>query len=168
MFRIEQAIKKARRQNGQPGGNQEVLRLQSLLSEAQGVLSSQPALPSLSMQDPRSHEHEQPSYRTDQVTQSAPAVGNPASDDNYAVDDAENPLQLLARASDITTSPFSAPQTSSYIPSITAQIPSQDPHWKHDLQAFFGPFRPSLDIGEDIDPIALGLVSFEEADVLFN
>lgn len=168
MFRIEQAIKKARAESGQPGGNQEVFRLQSLLSEAQGVLAGQPALPSLSLQDPRSHEHGQSSYRAGQIPQSAPAVGNPPSDDNYAVDDAENPLQLLARASDISTPPFPVSQTSTYIPSMTAQLPSQDPHWKDDLQAFFGPFRPSLDIGEDIDPIALGLVSFEEADVLFN
>jgi hypothetical protein len=36
-----------------------------------------------------------------------------------------------------------------------------------DLQTFFGPFRPSLDVGEDIDPIDLGLVTEDESEALF-
>jgi hypothetical protein len=37
-----------------------------------------------------------------------------------------------------------------------------------DLRVFFGPFSPHLDIGDDIDPIGMGLVTFNETDVLFN
>jgi hypothetical protein len=37
-----------------------------------------------------------------------------------------------------------------------------------ELQAFFGPFRPSLDVGTDIDPIDLGLATEEEANTLFQ
>ena len=168
VFRIEQAIKKSRSQ-GSAADDPEVIRLQTLLSEAQQVIAvqaSQDALPELSMQNPGSHATTQPVYRPDQVRQQFPPTVTPASDDNYAVDDAENPLQLLARASDISTPPFQPSHSSNFMPSASMQI--QDPHWKDDLQAFFGPFRPSLDVGQDIDPIDLGLVTFEEADVLFN
>lgn len=83
-------------------------------------------------------------------------------DDHFSVDDAENPLQLLARASDL-----SAPShpTSTSIHTATSYNPASSGDRK--LRAFFGPFRPSLDIGVDIDPIDLGLVTKEEATILF-
>jgi hypothetical protein len=172
VFRIEQAIKKSRSQGNQAADDQEVIRLQTLLSEAHEVLAGQTAkdaLPSpLSMQDPESRSNRQPAYRLDQVRHPLPPIGNPSPDDNYAVDDAENPLQLLARASDISTPPFQQSHSSNFMPSAIAQLPPPDPHWRDDLQAFFGPFRPSLDIGKHVDPIDLGLVTFEEADALFN
>ena len=37
-----------------------------------------------------------------------------------------------------------------------------------ELQAFFGPFRPSLDVGPDIDPIDMGLATEVEANTLFQ
>jgi hypothetical protein len=37
-----------------------------------------------------------------------------------------------------------------------------------ELQAFFGPFRPSLDVGSDIDPIDMGLATEVEANTLFQ
>jgi hypothetical protein len=171
VFRIEQAIKKSRTQGSQAEDDPEVIRLQSLLHEAHEALAGQTAkdaMPSLSMQDPGSRPNGQSSYRADQVRPPLPPAVNPASDDNYAVDDAENPLQLLARASDISTPPFQQPHASNFMPSASTPLLPPDPHWKDDLQAFFGTFRPSLDVGEDIDPIDLGLVTFEEADVLFS
>ena len=36
------------------------------------------------------------------------------------------------------------------------------------LRDFFGPFRPSLDNGVDVDPIEMGLVTPEETTALFN
>ena len=80
-------------------------------------------------------------------------------DDNFSVDDAENPLQLLARASDLSASN----KPTSYLspPRFPGAVGDQQ------LRDFFGPFRPSLDIGEDIDPIELGLVTEEEAAILF-
>lgn len=73
------------------------------------------------------------------------------------LDSAENPLQLLARASDLSAS----------------QQYAQSPHSAFsrtdtDLQSFFGPFQPKLDVGEDIDPIDMGYVNHEEAELLFN
>ena len=175
MFRIEQAIKKSRSRGNQAADDPEAIRLQSLLSEAHEVLAGKTAkdtlpLP-LQMQNSGSRSNRPPTYRPNQVRQPLPPVGNPASEDNYAVDDAENPLQLLARASDISTPPFQPFQpshSSSFMQSISTPPPPPDPHWKDDLQTFFGPFRPSMDVGEDVDPINLGLATFEEADALFS
>ncbi|KAH7363769.1 hypothetical protein BKA65DRAFT_121581 [Rhexocercosporidium sp. MPI-PUGE-AT-0058] len=88
-----------------------------------------------------------------------PVAETESPDDNFSVDDAENPLQLLARASDL-----SAPTNqASYLspPRFPGAVGDQQ------LRDFFGPFRPSLDVGTDIDPIELGLVTEEEAVILF-
>ena len=37
-----------------------------------------------------------------------------------------------------------------------------------EIQAFFAPAQVHLDVGPDVDPVSLGLVSEEEADKLFN
>lgn len=82
------------------------------------------------------------------------------------LDGAENPLQLLAHASDL-----SAAQNLQYaLPgqSPLSIISRADSRRETDLQAFFGPLVPKLDVGEDIDPISMGYVSHEEADLLFN
>lgn len=89
------------------------------------------------------------------------------TNDNFAVDDAENPLQLLARASDLSVPSGQAPYAAGILSSVS-HPPRTEFGKDHDLQAFFGPFRPSLDLGEDIDPIDMGLVTVEETDVLFN
>lgn len=121
------------------------------------------------MQDAGTRVTRHPVYRPEAVRQPLPPIVAPATtDDNYSVADAENPLQLLARASDISTPPFQQQShaASNFVQPAPAQL--ADARWKDDLQAFFGPFRPSLDVGEDMDPIDLGLVTAEEADALFN
>ena len=82
-----------------------------------------------------------------------PVVANPNTD---GLDDAENPLQLLARASDLHV-PSTKP--------LEHSISSGDP--LH-IKSYFAPVRAKLDIGEDFDPIDLGLVSLEEAEMLFS
>jgi hypothetical protein len=79
-----------------------------------------------------------------------------AGDDGYQVHDAENPLQLLARASDLSGANL-------------VTLPVVRPATKVDraLKSFFGPFRPSLDNGAEIDPIEMGLVTVEETSALF-
>jgi hypothetical protein len=88
-------------------------------------------------------------------------------DDHFSVDDAENPLQLLARASDLSGPPNQA----SYTPNLRSPI-SFSRHVSagrdQDLQNFFGPFRPSLDIGSENDPIDMGLVTEGESVALFR
>jgi len=86
-------------------------------------------------------------------------------DDQFAVDDAENPLQLLARASDLSAPSNQTPYT---LP--TPLSGPRNPLTGRDqkLRDFFGPFRPSLDVEPDIDPMDMGLVTEEEAAVLFT
>ena len=84
-----------------------------------------------------------------------------------AVDDAENPLQLLARASYLQDSPDSRNGKS---PLSMRAAASRDKRHEGDqsLYAFFAPARARLDIGDEVDPVALGLVSDEEASTLFS
>ncbi|RFU26097.1 hypothetical protein B7463_g10243, partial [Scytalidium lignicola] len=87
---------------------------------------------------------------------------------SFAFDDAENPLQLLARASDLSLPRNPLSSTSNSI--LTAIPPTSATYTAKDetLRTFFGPFRPRLDIGEDIDPVEMGYITLEEADVLFT
>lgn len=75
---------------------------------------------------------------------------------NVALDDAENPLQLLARASDLADT-------------ATKQLHMPPPLVETgELRRFFGPFQPRLDVGSDIDPIDGGLVTQEEVTLLIK
>lgn len=88
------------------------------------------------------------------------------TEESLAIDDAENPLQLLARASYIQPSPESrhgfSPQQLP-LPSGRTQLQPED-----EIQAFFAPAQAKLDVGDDVDPVTLGLVTDEEAQSLFN
>ena len=91
-------------------------------------------------------------------------------EDSFTVDDAENPLQLLARASNLQLSP--TPAAPGSFPAETArrgnrrQKPGDD--GTSDIQSFFTGVRVNLDVGEDIDPIDMGLVTEAEAEELFE
>lgn len=89
------------------------------------------------------------------------------TEESLAIDDAENPLQLLARASYIQPSPESwhgySPQQ---IPLPANRGQGGEP--EDELQAFFAPACGKLDVGDDIDPVKLGLVTDEEAQSLVN
>ena len=84
-------------------------------------------------------------------------------DEHLNLDDAENPLQLLARTSELL---------SSIGPQLVAGSGrnSQKPGSgrNNDLQRFFGSFQPRLDVGEELDPIDLGLLTLAEAEALFS
>ena len=94
-------------------------------------------------------------------------------DDDGAVDDAENPLQLLARASYFQ--PAEEPRKKDTPPQLPTVAVHQRPHLRppeksrvNDVQRFFSSAKANLDVGDDIDPISLGLVTMEEADTLFS
>jgi hypothetical protein len=92
-------------------------------------------------------------------------------DDGYALEDAENPLQLLARASDLPISPRNMPAAPDHLSPIAASNQTGqkgEQSRNQELRVFFGPLRPNLDTGEDIDPIDMGYVTSSETDVLFN
>lgn len=86
-------------------------------------------------------------------------------DEHLNLDDAENPLQLLARTSELLSS-IEPQQTLAMGSAYHAQKPG--PAWGSDLQRFFGSFQPRLDVGEDLDPIELGLLTLPEAEALFS
>jgi hypothetical protein len=88
-----------------------------------------------------------------------------ASDDQQALDDAENPLQLLARASDLR---LTSPQSSDYLFTPSISHMGSDADQQSDIHRFFLPIKASLDRGSEYDPIDLGLVTEEEAQLLLS
>ncbi len=108
-------------------------------------------------------EEEQPAQRS-------VASQSQVAEESLAVDDAENPLQLLARASDLHVSPQSgnlpAPSPDSVIRS-SPHIHDQDKNLA-EVEKFFKSGQFNLDSGPDLDPIELGLVTSEEAESLFS
>ncbi|KAF1996398.1 hypothetical protein P154DRAFT_579994 [Amniculicola lignicola CBS 123094] len=89
-----------------------------------------------------------------------------SGEDQLALDDAENPLQLLARASDLRiTSPQVIDPTISTPSSRNYLGESND---GSDIHRFFLPMKASLDVGPDLDPIDLGLLTKEEAEMLMS
>ncbi|KAK1760119.1 protein priB [Echria macrotheca] len=90
------------------------------------------------------------------------------AEESLAVDDAENPLQLLARASDLHVSP--KPNDVS-IREVTPHARARHHHKQIDkiseVEKFFKLSQFSLDVGPDLDPVELGLMSMEEAESLF-
>ncbi|EHL02080.1 hypothetical protein M7I_2035 [Glarea lozoyensis 74030] len=144
VYRIEQAIKK-HKTNGSHSINDQMNQLQGLLSSAQQLL-------------PETQSEEQDEYQRDDSSSSPQQnlTANEGGNDGFAVQDAENPLQLLARASDLSGS------------ANAISLPITRPLNKGDkaLRSFFGPFRPSLDNEPDIDPIEMGLVTVEETSAI--
>ncbi|KAK8060568.1 hypothetical protein PG996_010498 [Apiospora saccharicola] len=107
-----------------------------------------------SLETPRSH--------TDQGS------SRKVEDDQLNLDDAENPLQLLARTSELLSSITAQSQGAgpSRFPSganANRTAPSDN-----DLQKFFGRFQARLDVGDELDPIDLGLLTLAEAEALFS
>ncbi|KAF1985964.1 Zn(II)2Cys6 transcription factor [Aulographum hederae CBS 113979] len=89
-------------------------------------------------------------------------------DESLDVDDAENPLQLLARASDIRVS-----QKLSAVPDLgrnqhVAGSSVAEARQESAVRRFFLPPKANLDVRSDLDPIDLGLVTVEEAENLFG
>jgi hypothetical protein len=146
VYRIEQAIKK-HKTNGARADEDQIHHLKGLLETAQNLV-------------PEHQNEERGEFQRDESSSSSqknPAM-NEGGDDSFSVHDAENPLQLLARASDLTT------QTNTNILPVMRTATQSD----QGLRNFFGPFRPSLDNEADTDPIEMGLVTLEETSALFT
>ncbi|OKL58150.1 hypothetical protein UA08_06836 [Talaromyces atroroseus] len=135
LHQIEQAIKKSKTSATEDGDDamKVVSHLQDLLDKAQRQLASR-----------RSHSP------VELLQPQEPKEDSVNTNDGLALDDAENPLQLLARASDLQL----APLTLNY----SARA----------VDSFFVPIKANLDIGPHLDPVDLGLVTFKEANRLFG
>lgn len=101
-----------------------------------------------------------------------PSPREASAEESLALDDAENPLQLLARASDLQLSPTGvrhAPK-SQLPPVLAPSTLQQEGNDRGQLSAksFFVPARANLDVGPELDPVDLGLVTFDESESLFS
>ncbi|KAF2093556.1 Zn(II)2Cys6 transcription factor [Rhizodiscina lignyota] len=153
IFQIEQAIKKSKTES--PANERAVSELQNLVNEARHTFPrSEFTSPSTPVNRTSDHEAQQSS-----------------GEDQLALDDAENPLQLLARASDLRVA--SPETTDNRSPFINASTPSTRHHHsehgdRSEVNRFFLPMRATTENGDDTDPIDLGLVTIEEADMLLT
>ncbi|CAI6085614.1 unnamed protein product [Clonostachys chloroleuca] len=180
LFQIDEAVKRARSGSQTNNDDQRVLaHLQQLLgqlTDADDTNSTHVPLGPGSASSSRIEHDTAMDRMTEGDHSDEEDAGNAAgvpeiiqqTEDSLAIDDAENPLQLLARASyNIQPSPDSRHGKSPQ--SVLASVSSKDQQQTEDeLQAFFAPARAKLDIGGDYDPISLGLVSEEEAQMLFT
>jgi hypothetical protein len=160
LHQIEQAIKKSKTSSAEDEDDvmKVVSHLQDLLDKAQRQLASR-----------RSVGASNSPIELLQPQESK--AGNANTNDGLALDDAENPLQLLARASDLQLMPLTATQNPSPTLSMPFPSPSTTAYASYSARAvdsFFVPIRASLDVGPDLDPVDLGLVTFEEATRLFT
>ncbi|ODM17096.1 hypothetical protein SI65_07495 [Aspergillus cristatus] len=153
LYQIEQAIKRPRSEDAaaSDAAHRVISNLQELLGKAQ---------------DQQQVSHSETDDFSENPDQTHSLSSPREQEDSLALDDAENPLQLLARASDLQLSPAEtqkAPVPSRQQPAISR---TQD----HDSGAnsFFVPVRASRDVGPELDPIDLGLVTMEEAESLFS
>lgn len=123
--------------------------------------------------DSSSDEEESPRVQTENPPrrQSLLSQRHVKPEERLAVDDAENPLQLLARASNLHLSPESShgqsPATATSHPAANSVVDEVDPQMRR-VEHFFGTTHFNVDQGEDYDPIDLGLVTEEEAEMLFD
>lgn len=168
LFQIEQALKRVKSGKQSPEDSRVVLDLKHLLGESTSTQIVGPA------SVPAGDTYEPDFSDDDQETEDSPdsrAFLSRHCDGSLTVDDAENPLQLLARASNLQLSPTPSGTGASPAHSARRKDKRQKPGndgGKSDIESFFTGVRVNLDVGEDIDPIEMGLVTEAEADELFD
>lgn len=196
LFQVEQAVKRSGSEGGRPEDVKVVARLRELLDElnaseqltglnhysrdsagrpgaqAGGFYGSGAAdaqSENLSDSEGGMDEEEEEEEEEDASNIDSTPGLTQANEETLAIDDAENPLQLLARASY-----FQPPEEPKH-PSPRFPVPIErgaaragaKSSSSKELHDFFAPARVNLDVGDDIDPISLGLVSMEEAEAAF-
>ncbi|KAI2605592.1 hypothetical protein GGR54DRAFT_620807 [Hypoxylon sp. NC1633] len=180
VFQIEQALRRSHAGTiDQVQTAEQATELRFLLERSRELLNSDHGLPRR-MSSANGVEHEQASVSPQQTSTSLgtspsqtcsrddPAAHTKIEEDQLSLDDAENPLQLLARTSELLSSITPQAQGAG-----AARLPSKSTPMcgiageGDDLQKFFGRFQARLDVGEDLDPIELGLITLAEAEALF-
>ncbi|CAN9096117.1 hypothetical protein CC77DRAFT_1073351 [Alternaria alternata] len=153
IYQVEEAIKK--RKSDAATSQSTLQQLQQLLNEAQ--------------RDEDSNQNQNPDTSPASEVYPQASVNNlvgTSSDDQLAVEDVENPLQLLARASDLR---IATPQ--SYNPSTASpegRFNGSEQSAFLDVHHFFLPMKANLDQGSGLDPIDVGLVTKDEAEMLLQ
>ncbi|KAJ4014118.1 hypothetical protein NW766_006370 [Fusarium irregulare] len=162
LYQIDQAVKRARSTSQKNPEDDRILsHLQDLLSGANSPDAPQTRYSASGDGDEDAYSEEEEEQEQDPVVMPEFIQRTQQS---LAIDDAENPLQLLARASYIQPSPESRHGNSP----LQAHTASTTGQTEDEIQAFFAPAQAHLDVGSDVDPVTLGLVSEDEADKLFH
>jgi hypothetical protein len=189
VHQIEQAIKKSKVAGDGSEALSAASELHDLISKSQDLLAQvrQDLLAQVrqdvpaSDQPPLAHDRSQSSvssrggFDRSQSHGASPSLTQSSEQrtegDGLTLDDAENPLQLLARTSELLSTDRPSPLHQTAVK--PAAVPSRDEVLGDSaedasLQAFFGRFRPRLDVGPELDPIDVGLVTLPEAETLFT
>ncbi|KAL6707470.1 hypothetical protein ACN47E_004040 [Coniothyrium glycines] len=152
IFQVEEAIKKRRTDATTDRNTLKHLRL--LLSEASQEDELGPQPPE-SEPSPTQEAHP-PAKETTAIP----------SDDQLALEGVENPLQLLARASDLRGATPHSHNHSSTAPDVALEGSVESAYL--DVHHFFMPMKAKHDQGPGLDPIDVGLVTMEEAEALLQ
>ncbi|KAK1713876.1 hypothetical protein BDP67DRAFT_36631 [Colletotrichum lupini] len=175
LYQIEQAIKRARTGEHNSEDDKAIGSLQALLEGSRNARSTT-ASSHLRRGSSHFNSPDQPDLSSDDDDDldNTPDSNTYMSlhhhnEESLAIDDAENPLQLLARASNLQLSPKPISGLSPKQPGPRAGRKKQveQPDEDLEIQSFFTSVRVNFDVGDDIDPITMGLVTEEEAESLF-
>lgn len=170
IFQIEQAVKRARSGEQTSDESKALIDLQQLLGGAGDDQAPSSSAGGNKLKRRNTAEEEYSSEEDDE-TEDTPESNTYIThhrEGSLTVDDAENPLQLLARASNLQLSP--TPGGPSPGQAARASRKKQQDRLDEDAetQSFFTSIRVNLDIGDDIDPIHMGLTTESEAVDLFE
>ncbi|KAI0016828.1 hypothetical protein F4780DRAFT_660389 [Xylariomycetidae sp. FL0641] len=194
VFQIEQALRRSTPGSDQIQNGEHAAELRYLLERSRELLSAENGIQNRTSGPsgaPRhdesgvSPQHTSTSFGTspsqagsrDQDGGGGASSSQKIDEEQLNLDDAENPLQLLARTSELLSSitppvPNGRAASGQLLQSsfkAAASAPgAADLDRDGDLQNFFGRFQPRLDRGEDLDPIDLGLLTLAEAEALFS
>lgn len=178
VYQIEQAIQRSKGK-----GNESTLSdLEALLDRTQqlipGHASEQPVsdlVPAVQIQPPQQALRPESSGDSTAV-QKHRYVVRPANEqqadrsielNSFSVNDAENPLQLLAQTSELLLTPrqLTPPPAAGSVSSHFGGSSIAGNGYTH---TFFSRLRSRLDIESELDPIEMGLATVPEAEVLFT
>ncbi|KAH7066755.1 hypothetical protein BKA63DRAFT_537211 [Paraphoma chrysanthemicola] len=151
IYQVEEAIKKRKSDNTTSRTTLE--HLKKLLNDAHG--SDEAAETTMSPTSPN-HASVPPERDTNGTS----------SDDQLAIEGVENPLQLLARASDLRIASPQNVETNMSTPG--SRFNGSEGGASGDMHPFFMPMKASIDQGPGLDPIDVGLVTLEEAETLLD
>jgi hypothetical protein len=175
IHQVEQALKRSKGTQGVVDGDKDI-NLRQLLASTEGRSSQSPPNPKRrrssafdqytvhtapgsvggSSRQPQTvvSDFVRPRTPSKVVPSHVPAADQTEKPDELALDNADNPLQLLAMASSMPTQSPSTAITPS--PAGPGQTPGE--HEDAELQQYFGSLMPILDNTHDLDPIEIGLV----------
>ena len=182
---VEEAVKRART-SGTGLPDQHVEALQRLLEKTRPIASEQardqirdtksdnaprmstaPEVDNILFQQPAAETNQDHSHSRQ------PSLRIAEEADELTINNAGNPLELLAIASampeDLTTaSPSTIAKVSPVNLGSSGRVQSMISDDDDQTQLFFSPTTTRLDLGPEIDPIELGLITQHEAQKLFN